>query len=167
MRYFRCFAVLLSLALPGSVALAQQADPHDVYETKCSGCHEDHASDFVRDRFELDQAELVIAKSGSPLEGFLESGHGGAGPDEIDGLVRLLTQIRLSDGLFQSKCKICHVRAKETARLKLFIRDDRLVGRYTGRDIEAFLHYHGRLDPAEIPIMLAALRFHVLTKPAM
>lgn len=144
---------------------AEQIDPHAVYEHNCAGCHAPHASDLVETLLDAGQDPLVIKRTGQPLVGFLRSGHGRANPAEIDALIALFTRIQLSDGLFRTKCRICHVRAKETARLKLVIRDDRLVGRYTGRDIETFLHNHGRLAPQEIPVMLDALRQHVLTRP--
>ena len=167
MRYIHFGAWLVCLTILGWGAGAQQTDPHSVYETKCGGCHSQHASDFSVERLVLDQDVLTISKSGRPLEEFLLSGHGGANPKEVDALIELLTQIELSDRLFQTKCKICHVRAKETARLNLVIRDDRLVGRYTGWDTEVFLANHGRLGPEEIPVILAMLKRQVLTKPPM
>lgn len=166
MRWFFMLAGVLVIAAPAPAVQAQTIDPHAVYEQKCAGCHTTHAPDLVETLLDAAQDPLAIARTGQPLASFLKSGHGRASPAEIDALIALFTRIQLSDGLFRSKCRICHVRAKETARLKLVIRDDRLIGRYTGRDIETFLHNHGRLEPQEIPIMLDALRQHVLTKPA-
>ncbi len=159
---------LLSVVLLGAghSVRAEQIDPHAVYEQACAGCHTPHASDLVETLLDAGQDSLAITQNGQPLAGFLQSGHGGASPAEIDALIALFTRIQLSDGLFRTKCRICHVRARETARLKLVIRNDRLVGRYTGRDIETFLHNHGRLESQEIPVMLDALRQHVLTKPS-
>jgi len=77
--------------------------------------------------------------------------------EEIALFLRVFARQIASGGLYQGRCEICHDRARELARLELVIREGRLVGRYTGRDIAAFLTWHGRLDAAEAALMTEAL----------
>ena len=72
----------------------------------------------------------------------------------------------LSTGwIFRDKCTLCHRNAVRLARIWLIVRDGRLVGRYTGRDIEAFLHNHGRLSDEEVGIVIKMLKRQLATKP--
>ncbi len=154
--------VLLLIFLSGFAA-AQQIDPHAVYEQDCAGCHAPHAGEFVFDKLKLLNDSLVAKKTGQPVSVLLESGHGGLSPAETEAILDLFLNIRQSGRLFFEKCRICHINAKELARINLIVRDDRLMGRYTGRDIAEFLLDHGRLELNEITIMVEVLKRHLVT----
>lgn len=148
----------LCLAICGAGAgLAQELDPHRVYEQKCSGCHAPHAGDFVWDSLTDTADGLAGRKSGRPLRDFLEQGHGRLSAPEIDALLEQFALIRQSGRLFRTKCRICHDSAVELARHDLILEDDRLTGRYSGRDIADFLNGHGRLTPSETEQMIEVL----------
>ena len=74
--------------------------------------------------------------------------------------------IELSGGLFEKKCRICHDRAVKLARTELTIKDGRLVGRYSKRDIATFLAGHGRLTADEVPLIVDMLKRQIATMAA-
>jgi len=158
-------AALLGLLLLGAgAATAQVPDPHRLYHEKCAACHVPHAGDFAWDALILDGAVLVGRNSGRPLRGFLQAGHGGLTGEEAQALADLFTAIRESGRLFRTKCRICHESAVTLARRELILKDGRLTGRYTGRDIETFLNVHGRLDASEAATMLDILTRALTTR---
>lgn len=144
-------------------AFAQTVDPHQLYEQRCSGCHAPHAGDFVRDNLVLSGDRLVGRKSSRELQTVLESGHGKLTPDEIESLATLMMNIQQSGRLFQKKCMICHDRAVNLARSELILKDGKLIGRYSNRDITEFLYTHGRLSPDEVTKMVDVLRRQLTT----
>lgn len=139
-------------------ASAQQVDPHRTYERKCGTCHAAHAGDFAWEAVTETDDGLAGRVSGRPVRDILAGGHGGLTEPEVEALLDQFALIRQSDRLFRKKCRICHDSAVRLARLELILDDGRLRGRYTGRDIEAFLHRHGRLDPSEVARMITILR---------
>lgn len=161
----RYLAIPLLLLHLGNPASAQQPDPHAIYEQKCGGCHEDHAGDFAFARLEVIQDTLLIKNSDTGLLEFLNSGHGSLAAAQTKVLSDFLLAVRKSEKLFDSKCGICHERAKNFARLELVIHNGQLMGRYTERDIGAFLKKHGRLDPEEVSTIIEMLKRQILTKP--
>ncbi|MBK1698347.1 hypothetical protein [Rhodovibrio salinarum] len=158
-----CALLLMVLALLPVRGMAQNLDPHQLYERSCGRCHEEHAREFVEKKLSLDDDGALVSQNGLKLEMFLKSGHGGLNTEETDIILDHLAAINRGHGLFEDKCRICHDRAYELARLKLFIQDDKLVGRYTDRDIEAFLTHHGRLTATEVPFMVETLRRQLQT----
>jgi hypothetical protein len=144
-------------------AFAQTVDSHRLYEQRCAGCHAPHAGDFVRDNLVLSDDMLVGRKSGRDLQVVLESGHGKLTPNEIESIVTLMTNIQQSGRLFQEKCTICHDRAVNLARSELILKDGKLIGRYSKRDIEQFLYTHGRLSPDEVTKMVDVLKRQLTT----
>lgn len=150
-----CIAFLICWAVSAS---AQQVDPHRTYERKCGTCHAAHAGDFVWDELTETEDGLVGRVSGLRMRDMLEGGHGGLTAPEIEALLDQFALIRRSDRLFRNKCRICHDGAVQLARRDLILKDGKLEGRYTSRDIEAFLHRHGRLDPSEVAQMIEILR---------
>ena len=145
----------LALALLIGAAPASALDFHALFEARCLACH-GHAGPFVREYLRLD-GDRVTRGNGRPLAPFLARHSGGLSDEEIALFLRVFARQIASGGLYRDRCEICHDRARELARLELVIREGRLVGRYTGRDIAGFLTWHGRLDAAEAALMTEAL----------
>jgi hypothetical protein len=145
------------LYLTASVASAQTAtvvDPHGLYEMRCARCHGDHAGEFVA---------RGLKRTMSQIAGMLERGHGGLQGAEVEVMTSHLEAIQSAGGLYREKCRICHDRAVDLARRELTLRNGRLVGRYTGRDIESFMGVHGRLSEVERATILDMLTRHFAT----
>ncbi len=138
-------------------AFAQAIDPHQLYEQRCGSCHTPHAGDFVHNSLVRFNARIFGRESRRELREFLASGHGKMTPDEIETMITHLTNILQSGGVFKNKCTVCHDRAVEFARRKLFIKNGELIGRYTNRNVEQFLSAHGRLETEEISKMVEVL----------
>ncbi len=149
---------VISSVIVANLVQARQLDPHEIYEEGCAGCHAPHAGEFVRGTLQKKNGQLISKKTGRPLGDLLRSGHGNLSVEEIGALTKHFSGIVDAAGLFQRKFRKCHGPAVKLARRALIVRGDRLVGRYTDRDIEKFLHGHGRLEAAEVAIMLAVLR---------
>lgn len=160
-----CGAASLLAVLWGAPAAAQTIDPHQVYEKNCAACHASHAGDFVHDSIDLKDGAVIGRKSGRSVKAFLEGGHGGLSSEETAVLVPFFAEIRESGRLYHDKCLFCHERAVTLARSKLEMKNGKLVGRYTGRDIESFLEDHGRLTPDEVARMVDVLKRQIETMP--
>lgn len=100
-----------------------------------------------------------MREGGEPVASFLTGHMGGQGAAEIDALVEMMTRQIESHALYEERCRICHDRARELARLELIIRDDVLRGRYTDRDIARFLLSHGRSSADEAALLTGMLRW--------
>jgi len=146
--------VAASLSAP-LVGHAAGADFHALFETRCLRCH-GHAGDFAREHLKLEKG-TVLGRDGRDIEQFLERHAGGLSAEEAALFVSVFAQQVASGGFYKDHCEICHDSARELARLRLIIRDDRLVGRYTDRDIASFLTQHGRMNEAEAAAMTKAL----------
>lgn len=151
-------AVLIGMA--GGPAAGAEPEPgidfHTVFEERCLSCH-GHAGPFVRERLTLEDGTLYRS-NGQPLAPFLEHHAGGLSAKELRLFLDVFAAQIESGGLYKDRCEICHDRARELARLELVLRDGRLVGRYTGRDIGEFLTWHGRLTEEEADRMTKALK---------
>ena len=162
------FAVAALLALQsiagGGVATAQTSDPHRAYEEKCARCHTPHAGEFARRNIDAVGNALLGRHSGRSVEALLARGHGEPTPGEVAALVAHFRAILNSGALFREKCKICHDPAVRLARLELELREGKLIGRYSGRDIEAFLRSHGRLEGDEVKRMVEVLTRQLETR---
>lgn len=163
------FQTLLALLIPALVAIgpesrAQSVDPHDLYERRCSGCHTEHAGAFVQESILRAEGQLVGRNSGLDVQAFLSRGHGKLSAAEVEVMMRHLTSILNADALFRDNCVICHGRGVLFARGHLGIKDGVLVGRYSGRAVEDFLETHGRLEAAEIGVVVKALSNQVTGK---
>lgn len=149
--------IFAAALLGGQGAVAQDIDPHDLYERRCGGCHSPHAGQFVQDSIAREDGKLVGQSNGMGVEAFLSAGHGKLSPVEIEAMMSHLTAILDAGALFKDNCVICHGRAVVFARGHLGMKDGLLVGRYTGREVEEFLTGHGRLEEPEIRIIVEAL----------
>lgn len=156
--------VCFCLCAQGLTALAQETDPHRIYEQNCGGCHAAHAGDFVFDSLVQSGDRLVGKQSNRDVREFLEAGHGKVPISEIDILMEHLRNIQKSGRLYRDKCIICHQNAVRLARSRLIIRDGVLIGRYTDQDIELFLSGHGRLTQSEVPKMVVVLSRQLLVR---
>lgn len=162
MKRLTAFLFLIALAA-ASTALAQETDPHAIYEQNCARCHEAHAGDFVHNRLDLKEGRLIGKSSGRDVETFLDEGHGGLAEAERQILIDQLIAIRRSGQLFHDKCLICHDRALELARSQLIVKDGVLMGRYSGKNTGDFLQGHGRLSPGEVDRMIGVLKRQLQT----
>ena len=158
-------SVLLSFKLSiVTCAIAETIDPHRLYEDRCSGCHASHAGDFVHGSIDYSSDGGIGRKTSKRLHEFLADGHGGLNAGQIDALLDLFLSIHTRGRVYHDKCRICHDRATELARSRLIIIDGKLMGRYSGRDIEEFLSRHGRLEGREVEMMTQTLESHVRAK---
>lgn len=151
------FLFFLSVAAMPT-ASAQGIEPHELYERHCARCHAPHAGDFVSGNLERRDGQIVGRKSGIALGAYLAKGHGRLAVDRVPEMLAHLTTIFDAGGLFRRHCRICHERGVVLARRELLLRDGRVVGRYSGRDIRAFLENHGRLDGDEIETVMRMLK---------
>ncbi len=151
--------------LTASVAQAQTVDPHAVYEQKCTRCHEDHARAFADQHLIVVEGRVIGKQRSRDLENFLINGHGKLDPSEVRPLVAHLKSVIGAGGLYQQKCRICHEPAVIFARIKLIIKDDKLLGRYSARGIAEFMAEHGRITQDEHPIIMDALKRQIETQP--
>jgi hypothetical protein len=140
----------------GLVAGAAAADFHQTFEARCLSCH-GHAGEFARASLTENNGVLKGARSGREIAAFLRGHAGGLNPAEIDLFIVTFTRQLQSGGFFRDRCDICHDRAYDLARLRLILRDGRLVGRYSGRDMASFLPGHARMTAAEADLMLEIL----------
>ena len=141
-----------------SPVFAQAADPHLLYEQRCAGCHTPHAGEFVHDNLIRSDNKVIARKSHQSLRTIFEAGHGKLTRQEIDIIIDHLTAIHHSGRLFHDKCLIYHNQAVIFARARLDFRNNRLIGRYSKRDIGKFLLSHGRLKDSELSTMIEVLK---------
>lgn len=159
-----CLYVLVLIGRPA--AHAQTIDPHALYEQRCSGCHAPHAGEFAHDNLESVGGTIAGRRTGKDLRSLLARGHGKLSPTEIDAMVAHLTSIVEAGSLFREKCFICHGRAAVLARSELILRNGTLYGRYSGRNVEAFLENHGRLNGPQIATVVAMLTGQIAPQTA-
>ena len=145
-----------ALIAAGLAAGAAAADFHEIFEARCLACHV-HAGDFARSSLAEVDGVLRGARSGREVATFLHRHAGGLSQSEIALFVNVFTRQLNSGGFYQERCEICHDRAYELARLRPILRDGRLVGRYSGRDMADFLRGHARMTGEEADRMLETL----------
>lgn len=130
------------------LACAAAAAAQGLYFERCGACH-GPAGELAETGLVSDGDVLRTRRTNADLRDFLR-GHGGdLTPTEIETVYAALRRVTQGAGRFREKCGICHPRARTLAQRKLMIRDGALVGRYSGRDIDAFLARHGRLTADE------------------
>jgi hypothetical protein len=145
-----CAAVLALGLGVGAIPASGVHHPnvHDLFEARCGGCH-DHAGPLARETLTIINNEVHSRKTGADIGPFLRRHHGRLTPVEV-ALVYDAFRVQVAaGGRFQERCRICHGRARELAKDRLIIVDGRLMGRYSGNDIQEFLAHHGRPRPGE------------------
>lgn len=142
---------------------SQTIDPHQLYEQSCARCHEPHARDFVHKKLIRPGENLLGRKSNKDVRELLKAGHGKLRLEEIETIVDHMTIIYQSGRLYHKKCRICHDRSVKFARLNLILKEGKLFGRYSGKDIEQFLSAHGRLKTNEVSKMVDVLKRQLIT----
>jgi len=155
---------LAALAGMAAVTPAAAADPHALYEQNCSGCHAPHAREFVERSLDLQDGQVVGRKGGAEIGAFLAGGHGRLAAADVPVMVDHLSAILRAGGLFFRRCAMCHGRGVDFARRDVIETDGRIVGRYSGRDIEVFLGNQGRLDGPGVAIIMEMLRRQLRTR---
>ncbi|TQV73281.1 hypothetical protein [Denitrobaculum tricleocarpae] len=156
------FSIVLALLFPflaaaGPSAVAQSADPHDLYEQRCAGCHSEHAGEFVQESVLREDGKLMGRDGGMSVRALLSRGHGKLTPAQVEVVLAHFHEILDAGALFRDNCVICHGRAVLFARSHLGMKDGVLVGRYSDRAVDDFLKSHGRLEGSEISAVVKAL----------
>jgi hypothetical protein len=147
-------AMLASLTFAGA---ARAEDPHALFEDRCGRCH-GHAGPFVAEAVVLQDSQAVTKADAEPLADFLRGHRGRLTTGEVTALTAHMTRIAERSGLFRGKCRDCHESARDLAHDKLVLRDGRVVGRYSDRDMADFLPGHGRATSEDVQSLLAMLR---------
>ncbi len=157
--------VLVTLCLGTGISIAGSAlhgmtaralDYHDLFEARCGACHE-HAGDLARDTLIVVDGKLVGRETDNDIRTFLSAHYGGLSVDESAVLYDMLFRQVAAAGFFRERCSICHLRARDLAKANLIAVGSELRGRYSGRDMAAFLPGHGRLDAEEADFIHDAL----------
>lgn len=146
--------IILACLVPATEAFS--FDVHELFESRCGSCHQ-HAGDLTREKLIITDGILRGRASGRDIRVFLPDHYGNPNPAEAAALYDLFILQVQADGEFSARCAICHVRARELARINLISDGDFLRGRYSGRDITEFLSGHGRIEAAEIDFFVKLL----------
>ena len=147
---------LMVLCLSAPAGQAGEPDFHALFENRCLSCH-GHAGPFVRETLVMRDGVLT-GRSGRPVETVLRRHAGGLDEAERALFIEVFEKQLAAGGLYEARCRFCHDRARDFARLELIEREGVLLGRYSGRDIAGFLNTHARLTPAEAAALTEALR---------
>ncbi len=152
------------LSLAPTIGAAQNIDPHSVFEERCSRCHAPHAGQFARNALTmLPGGQIAIEKTNEPIESFLADHSGQLSPAQIVALTDMFAMQLNSGGLFERKCRICHDSAKKLARVRLEMKNGKLVDRITALDIHDLLKGHGRLNAGEVEVINKLLIWQLRT----
>jgi hypothetical protein len=154
----RLGGILLAAGLASGFAADTRAeDFHQTFEARCAGCH-GHAGDFARAHLtEGADGALEGVTTGRNVADFLRRHAGGLSGAESAQFITVFRRQLGSGAFYRERCDICHDRAYELTRLRLVLRDGKLIGRYSGRDMAEFLPGHARMTPDEAQRMLEAL----------
>ncbi len=151
----------LLLSLP-TMAQSEIVDPHALFEDKCGRCH-GHAGAFALKKLTIEKGEVVGRRSGKPVLKTLASHFGRLTDTEARRVVDMFRRQIEANGLYRSKCRICHDPAKDLTRRTLILRDGQLFGRYSGQSVVDLLSYHGRLQNDEREVLLDMLAWQLAT----
>ncbi len=156
---FLKFLRAAGLVVVASIALVTEAfsfDVHEMFEARCGRCHQ-HAGDLALKKLVIDNGVLRGRTSGNDIRAFLPNHFGYPNPEETTALYNMFVWQVEGGGRFKARCAICHIRARELARLNLVRDGDAVRGRYTGNDLSEFLSGHGRIDANEVDFFVRLL----------
>ncbi|MCK5445973.1 MAG: hypothetical protein KAI73_10140 [Rhodospirillaceae bacterium] len=154
--YFLKLLRASGLTVLASFTLATEAysfDVHELFETRCGQCHQ-HSGDVAQERLVIAKGILRGRTSGNDILVFLPKHHGRPNPKETAALYDLFFSQVKGGGVFKDRCAICHVSAREFARLNLIRDCDVVRGRYTGNNLTEFLVNHGRIGADEVDFFI-------------
>lgn len=139
---------LLCVFAPLTLGAPARRDLHAYWNGRCQGCH-GHAGDFARRTLRVEGGLLVGTHhaSAAALQLFLKNHYLTA--DLLAPVTAMLTAQVTTAALFNRHCAGCHGTAAAFARESLSWRDGVLTGKKSGRAVEAKLHVHGGLAPAD------------------
>lgn len=149
-------ALALGLFVTSPAPRAMAADLHAFWDSRCASCHR-HAGEFARNHLKIKDGRLAGRRPDRDICAFLVE-HG-AGPEQAEGVCKMLTAQSATPSLFKNKCAACHDTAAELARTGL-VRgaSGTLQTKADGRDLTDLLRSHGGLEPSEAAIVVETLR---------
>jgi hypothetical protein len=128
-----------------------------LYWEKCGACH-GSAGDFAPSALAAAEDQLRLKADGQTLAAFLRDHRVPLTAGQMRILHETLHTIVADGAAFQNRCAICHGPVEHFARTHLVLRDGKLVGRYSGRDVAGFLGGgHARLDAESSAFFLDVL----------
>lgn len=149
---------LIAAALMGlcaSWAGAAGTDLHAYWDGRCRSCHGD-AGAFARSTLSVDAAGRLQGRHhADDLDRFLRQHY--LADDLVAPVTAMLVAQVATPPLFKEDCASCHGTAADFARKSLELRGGVLTGKASGRPVQAFLHSHGALPPAQVPEMVKTL----------
>lgn len=154
-------ALLISMTLTTE---AYSVDPHGYFENRCSHCHS-NIEDFAKADLYIKDGKLCGRGCGHDIRQFLPQHYGHPNSEQALALYDLLfaqlqgsaTDLTSSRGGFKTRCAICHINERELAQHHLVRKDGVVYGRYTGRELAAFLANHGRIRADELDFFVQLL----------
>jgi len=164
-----CLAIVLAIGVGLAIvprAFGQVLDPHTVYEKACRSCHNEHGADMSRQKLELANGALRVARTKTAVEQLLKKHHGvKLSPAETAGLMDLFKKGITWAGVFQHRCARCHGRAAEFARARLGLVDGTVRSKASNIEVGPFLGSHGEATAAEIQTLVEMLKYQIETAP--
>lgn len=158
--YWFLRTVALTAAIAAWLPAAAQAPERPaLYRDFCASCHE-AARPLIERATEPRDGTLYARRSGQPLADFLPSHVSDLTAAQAEIIAQALLQVAQGKGRFQESCGICHHSAANLAHYKLILVDGVLRGRYSDRDIAAFMVGHGTDSAAEASFFTQVLRRH-------
>jgi hypothetical protein len=150
--FFSVFSIVaFAYFMPPSTAFSSGV--HEWFESRCGACH-DHAGDLAREELTIANGVLISRKRGHDIRSFLPGHYGNPTRIEIAALYALMFLQVQAEGEFKARCAVCHIKAKDLARLSLVRSGNILRGRYSKRDMAEFLSKHGRIKADEVDFFM-------------
>mgnify|MGYP000085246909 CR=1 FL=1 len=162
--YLACVTLVVTALSMCLTPKAWAVDAEALFEARCSTCHAT-VKGLVKAELFVDNGALCGRGCGYDIRQFLPTHHGHPNAQETQALYELFyAQVKdealdliKSRGGFKTRCAICHADEAELARRYLVRDGDVVRGRYSGRDLKAFLATHGRINAAELEFFVNLL----------
>jgi len=149
--------VVCSLLVESVSRAADTAERPGLFQQRCGACHEG-AGKLAEESLFIVDGVLFGRDSGRDMRDFLADHFGGLTGADLETVYRVLLRNAQNGGRFKERCAICHNEADALARKKLILVDGQLRGRYSGREIGAFLTGHGTRSSEEAHFFERLLR---------